>query len=66
MHYIKLPNNVVADTFSRLDQINGSLSLKGTNAPLEIPCVFEQGCNIVQDAQMLEFFLNLPCLKEPG
>ena len=28
--------------------------------------MFEEGCNIVKDAQMVEFFLNLPCLNDPG
>ena len=31
-----------------------------------MPCVFEKGCNIVQDAQMIEWFLNLPFLNDPG
>ena len=66
MHHIKGPNKVIADTFSRLDWINESPCLEGNNAPLEMPCVFEPGCDIVQDAKMLEFFLNLPCLNDPG
>ena len=28
-----------------------------------MPCDLEQGCNILQDAQMLECFLNLPRLN---
>ena len=28
--------------------------------------MFEKGCNIVQDAQMLELFLNLPNINDPG
>ena len=28
--------------------------------------MFEQGCNIVQDAQILKCFLNLPCLNNTG
>ena len=31
-----------------------------------MPPELEQGCNIVQDAQMLECFLNLPCLNDHG
>ena len=31
-----------------------------------MPCELEQGCNIVQDAQMLECFLNLPRLNDHG
>ena len=31
-----------------------------------MPWVLEQGCNIVQDAQMLECFLNLPRLNDQG
>ena len=27
---------------------------------------FEQGCNIVQEAQMIECFLNLPSMNDPG
>ena len=66
MHYIKGPNNIIADTFSRLDWINGFQSLEGKNASLEMPGAFEQGCNIVQDSQMIECFLNLPCLYDPS
>ena len=66
MNYIKWPNNVIADTFSWLDYIDDSPCLEGKNAPFEMSCLFEQGCNIVQDAQMLECFLNLPCLNDPG
>ena len=29
-----------------------------------MPCELEQGCNIVQDTQMLECFLNLPHLND--
>ena len=65
MHDIKGPNNVIADTFLWLERINDSLSLEGKNAPLEMPCVFEQSCKIDQDTQMLECFLNLLCLNEP-
>ena len=64
MHYIKGQNNVIADAFSQLDQINDSQCLEGKNAPLEMPRVLEQGCNIVQDAQILECFLNLPPLND--
>ena len=28
--------------------------------------MFEQGCDIVQDPQMKEFFMNLPRLNDPG
>ena len=66
MHYIKVPNNVNADKFSQLNQIDDSPCLEGKNAPLEMPRMFEQGCNIVQDAQMLECFLNLPHLNDHG
>ena len=31
---------------------------------MEMSRELEQGCNIVQDAQMLECFLNLHCLNE--
>ena len=31
-----------------------------------MPHEFEQGWDIVQDAQMLECFLNLPCLNDHG
>ena len=31
-----------------------------------MPGAFEQGRNIVQDSQMIECFLNLPCLYDPG
>ena len=31
-----------------------------------MPLVFEQGCNIVKDAQMLEYLMNLLCLNDPG
>ena len=64
MHYIKGQNNVIADAFSWLDQINDSQCLEGKNAPLEMPRKLEQGCDIVQDAQMLECFLNLPRLND--
>ena len=66
MNYIKGQNNVIADAFSRLDQINYSQCLEGKNAPLEMPHVLEQGCNIVQVAQMLDCFLNLPSMNDPG
>ena len=66
MHYIKGQNNVIADAFSRLNRINDSQCLEGKNAPLEMPCELEQGCNIVQDAQMLECFLNLLHLNDHG
>ena len=66
MHYIKGQNNVIGDAFSRLDQIDDSQCLEGKNAPLEMPYELEQGCNIVQDAQMLECFLNLPRLNDHG
>ena len=66
MHYIKGQNNIIADAFSRLDRINDSQCLEGKNAPLEMPRVLEQGCDIVQDAQMLECFLNLPRLNDHG
>ena len=66
MHYIKGQNNVIADAFSRLDRIDDSQCLEGKNAPLEMPRVLEQGCNIVQDAQMLECFLKLPRLNNHG
>ena len=64
MHYIKGQNNIIADAFSQLDQIDDSQCLEGKNAPLEISRELEQGCNIVQDKQMLEWFLNLPCLND--
>ena len=66
MHYIKGHNNIIADTFSWLDQIDDSQCLEEKNVPLEMQCTFEQGCNIVQDAQMLECFLNLPLLNDNG
>ena len=66
MHYIKGQNNVIADAFSWLDQINDSQCLEGKNAPFEMPHDLEKGCNIVQDAQILEFFLNLPRLNDHG
>ena len=66
MHYIKVQNNVIDDAFSRLDWINDSQCLEGKNAPLEMPRELEQVCNIVQDAQMLECFLNLPRLNNHG
>ena len=66
MHYIKVPNNAIADTFSRLKQIDDSLPLEGKNAPLEMPSFLEQECNIVQNAKILECFLKLPILNEPG
>ena len=66
LHYIKGPNNVIADAFSRLDQIDDSQYLEGNNSPLEITRDLEQGCDIVQDSQMLECFLNLPCLNDHG
>ena len=66
MHYIKGQNNVIADAFSQLDQIDDFQCLEGNNAPLEMTCELEQGCNIVQHAQMLECFLNLPCLNDHG
>ena len=66
MHYIKGQNNVIAHAFSRLDQIYDSQCLEGKNAPLKMPHELEQGCNIVQDAQMLECFLNLPRLNDHG
>ena len=43
MHYIKGQNNVIADDFSRLDQIDDSQCLEGKNALLEMPCEVEQG-----------------------
>ena len=64
MHYIKGQNNFIADTFSCLDQINDSQSLERKNAPLEMPHELEQGCDIVQDAQILECFLNLPHMND--
>ena len=64
MHYIKGQNNVIADAFSRLDRIDDSQCLEGKNAPLEMPCELKQVCNIVQDAQMLECFLNLTRLND--
>ena len=66
MHHIKVPNNVIADAFSWLDQINDSQCLEGKNVPLEMPHDLEQGCNIVQDTQILELFLNLPHLNDHG
>ena len=66
MHYIKGQNNVIADAFSWLDWINDSQCLEGKNAPFEMPRELEQGCDIVQDAQMLEFFLNVPPLNDHG
>ena len=65
-HYIKGQYNIIADAFSRLNRINDSQCLEGKNAPLEMPHELEQGCNIVQDAQMLECFLNLPRLNDHG
>ena len=66
MHYIKGTNNIIADAFSWLDQIDDSQCLEGNNVPLEMPRDVEKGCNIVQDAQMLECFLNLPHLNDHG
>ena len=66
MHYIKGQNNVIADDFSWLDQIDESQCLEKKNAPLEMPHELEQGCDIVQDAQILECFLNLPHLNHHG
>ena len=66
MHYINGQNNVIADAFSRLNLIDDSQCLEGKNAHLERPRELEQGCNIVQDAQMLECFLNLPRLNDHG
>ena len=66
MHYNKGKNNVIADAFSLLDLIGDSQCLEGKNAPLEMPRELEQGCNIVQHAQMLECFLNLACLNDHG
>ena len=66
MHYIKGKNNVIADAFSRLDQIDDSQCLEGKNVPLEMPRELEQGCNIVKDSQMIECFLNLPLLNYHG
>ena len=64
MHYIKEQNNVIADAFSRLNRINDSQCLEGKNASFEMSRVLEKGFNIVQDAQMLECFLNLPRLND--
>ena len=47
MHYTKGQNNVIADAFSWLDQINDSQCLEGKNVPLEMPCDLEQGRDIV-------------------
>ena len=66
MHYIKGQNNFIADAFSRLNRIDDSQCLEGENAPLKMPRELEQGCNTVQDAQMLECFLNLPHLNDHG
>ena len=66
MHYIKGQNNVIANAFSQLDGIDDSQCLEGKNAPLEMPCELEQGCNIVQDAQIPKCFLNLPHLNDHG
>ena len=66
MHYIKGQNIVISDAFSWLDWIDDSEWLEGKNAPLEMPRELEQGCNIVQDAQMLKCFLNLPHLNDYG
>ena len=66
MHYIKGQNNIIADAFSWLDQIDDSQCLEGKNAPLKMPRELEQGCDIVQDSQMLECFLNLPRLNDHG
>ena len=40
--------------------------LEWKNAPLEMPGELEQEWNIVQDAQILECFLNLPRLNDHG
>ena len=64
MHYIKVQNDVIADAFSQLNQIHDSQCLEGKNAPLEMPRELEQGCDIVQDEQMLECFLNFSCLND--
>ena len=64
MHYIKKQNNVISDAFSRLDRIDDSQCLEGKNETLEISRELEQGCDIVQDAKMLECFLNLPRLND--
>ena len=66
MHYIKGPNKNNADTFSWFNKINDSPCLEGKNPPLEMPYVFEQGCNIFQDAQMIECSLNLTHMNDPG
>ena len=66
MHYIKGQNNLIADAFSCLDQINDSQCLEGKNAPLEMTRDLDQVCHIFQDAQMIECFLNLPHLNDPG
>ena len=66
MHYIKGPNNVIADTFLWLEQINDSLCLGGKKASLEMTCVFEKGCDIVQDAHAIECFLKLPHIYDHG
>ena len=66
MQYIKGPNNVIVDAFSWIDRIYDSQCLEGNNEPLEMPCELEQGCDIVQDAQMLECFLNLTRLNDHG
>ena len=42
------------------------LYLEENNVPLELPHVFEQGCDILQDLQILEWFLNLPRLNDHG
>ena len=51
MHFFKGKNNVIADAFSWLDQINDSQCIEKKNVPLEMPHDLEQGCDIVQDAK---------------
>ena len=64
MHYIKSTNNIIANKFSRHNKINDSTTLEGKNETLEMPPLFEQCCNIVQDSQMIKCFLNLPRLND--
>ena len=66
MHYIKGQNNILAVAFSQLDQIDDSQCLEGKNAPLEMPCELEQGCNVVKDAQMFKCILNLTRQNDHG
>ena len=66
MHYVKGATNVIADTFSRLERVDEPSVLEGKNMPLEMPIEPDKGCDIIQDAYMLECFLNLPRLSDPG